>query len=370
MSIDLRRNNTLGRGAARLRAAVSRFSPLLLSAVPLIFALIIIYVSLRPVLIVSDPVWRSVVLEGEEGILPQLRIAMYNSFSRIELTGIDVFSGEIKGKALSEKKVRDSLMRTIERHRASLVILSPALSVYAGELRERYPERRFVYFSERGNSTGTEREREGRHIAVSADLREALQHAGEHAAALIASGERVTAAMAADAADKTVESGRDGSGSEDGEGPVLVVLRLGGDANGRRNASFFIKGLEGAGYSGRVERLVLDDTVSVGSENRDGEAKLVEKLRDSGVGSADFVWIWGQQGLTLVLETLDDWAVPSCVVGASAHEAFPGTVALSIEYEWKEALKRAVARLRATSVSEFSKEGSVVRMKGVLRVYR
>jgi hypothetical protein len=343
----------------------------LLTVLPLVFVLLIITHSLRPVLIVSDPVWRGLVLEGEEGILPQLRIGLFNSFYRTEVTGIDALSGGVKGKALSEQTVKASLVQTLESHRASIVILSPAFSLYVDELAARFPGRSFVHFSGGGESGHLESaEHVEESIAVTVDLREAMQRAGERAAALADAGpggrggdgaRSRDEARSGDGALDEDEAARESAGG--GERPLVVILRLGADAAGERYASDFVEGLEGAGFSGRVQRLVIE-------EEKDEEGGLVEELRSSGVGSADFVWVWGRQGLTQVLESLEDWGVASCVVGTYAEEAYPGTVALSIAYEWKDALGKAVDRASQGSSSELPKAERGLRMEGVLRIHR
>ena len=219
-------------------------------------------------------------------------------------------------------------------------------SGYVDELDQRYPERRFIYFS--GPYTG-DRRKPGDSLAVTTDLRGTMRRAGEMSADLLT----------------------DDSGREDSR---VVVLRLGVNTIGEQYASEFIDGLEGAGFAGSVQRLVIESPLAEGEDERNGETGMVQKLRASGVGSADFVWIWGREGLPRVLSLLEDWGVSSCAVGAHAQEAFPGTVALSVVYDWKEALAGAVARAESTpeagSTEVEEREARIIRMEGSIRRHR
>ncbi|MFO7849320.1 MAG: hypothetical protein R6V67_05105 [Spirochaetia bacterium] len=281
----------------------------------------VLYLRMSRVIIITDPVWRSLVLEGEDTGLSGLRFSL---LKRGFLLDIHEEGGD-----------SDSVLEILKSGEGDVLLLSPGLSQSADDLDgpatgsspEGGPpdQRRIIAFSPACNGTSAGEEKEGI-ICIFEDLSGAMRDAGSTAA-------------------ENVDTRAD-------EAQLSLVFT---DSSPRINryADAFVEGWREKIAGGSVERIELHTHEEIG-----------EVLREKGAGGADFVWIGGSGETEKVLERLDEWAVPSCVTGAYAAAAYPDTIKIEVRYVWKDAVLAAIEK----AVEEKAGDEKI-KLRGELRTY-
>lgn len=239
-----------------------------------------------PLLIISDPVWRVTVLEGDEGIYPRLRIALLKKGYIPKLVVPESFSQENPSQIIAGE-----LAETAEIRRRGPILLSPGLSYLAEDLTSLVPDRVLIIFAES--------EAGGSAVRIAADPIDALKEAG----------------AAARSEFPTKES------------RLLLPVR---EAKAAAENSHTRAFAEGWG-EGEVLRISM------------GKDSLEEELQKYGAGKSDFAWVSQEEVTGRVLSILAEYGVFSCCFGPYALRAYPQTVVCELRYSWKEAILEALA---------------------------
>jgi hypothetical protein len=262
----------------------------------------------RRVLVVSDHYWQRLFWSGHRD---QLQIAVLNAGSRAEFARVsEVANVEVVLESVSDRHPR-------------VLILSPLLSVHAEVLAGRLPNTQIVAWQPMGGpeseSGGTEGDRPGNLTVLAPALSSAFFEAGK-----------------AEAEALRCDSGR------------IVHIYSGDGPAGSREMEQLRRGLETAGWRGRVER------VQVPSE--DGSAPdytaIMTGESETDTAAASFVGVYSTKFAAEALEAAKSSGVPAAVLGPEWSRVYPETVRFSVELNIYPVLRRACREaLRSGKVS-------------------